>query len=413
MFILSKISGVKCFRTINYKVAKIKERTHSRQNPPLFFTPSFSEMATRLETHRFRGVYFQEFLFALQLSTQNGYTISVEKIKINLSPEQYGKLSVDAQTFGFLKKGTEEANLNAFLNTLIANAYHARYEKERLIHDHLYQSFKALSPSDQALGEMMDYINSVLYEGYLSRDEKELRSFISLRPNQEQATLFATIEAEELAFSNETMSGYLRSLIDDYLRLSGAEKESLLFPKEEEQILDALKSSRKLRIKNDTMDFVLKPYFFDSNDEGTFNYVYGEIGNGYNPFPRSFHLFKLKDSLSVLPEYFAFTPEDQEFLENKLKQDGIAYAGDETIDAFVTFDRLGFKMLKSIYYLRPSFVVIEKTNSEHVRVRLHGSSMNLHHYLSRFGEHALVESPLRLRNDLASFYHKADHRYSR
>jgi len=337
----------------------------------------------------------------------------VEKIKINLSPEQYGKLSVDAQTFGFLKKGTEEANLNAFLNTLIANAYHARYEKERLIHDHLYQSFKALSPSDKALAEMMDYINSVLYEGYFGRDEKELRSFVSLRPNQEQATLFATIEAEELAFSNETMSGYLRSLIDDYLRLSGAEKESLLFPKEEEQILDALKSSRKLRIKNDTMDFVLKPYFFDSNDEGTFNYVYGEIGNGYNPFPRSFHLFKLKDSLSVLPEYFAFTPEDQEFLENKLKQDGIAYAGDETIDAFVTFDRLGFKMLKSIYYLRPSFVVIEKTNSEHVRVRLHGSSMNLHHYLSRFGEHALVESPLRPRNDLASFYHKADHRYSR
>ena len=60
----------------------------------------------------------------------------MEKIKINLSAAQYSKLSLDAQTFGFLKKGTEEANLNAFLNTLIANAYRSRYDKERLIHGH-------------------------------------------------------------------------------------------------------------------------------------------------------------------------------------------------------------------------------------------------------------------------------------
>lgn len=337
----------------------------------------------------------------------------MEKIKINLSTTQYAKLSLDAQTFGFLKKGSEEANLNAFLNTLIANAYHSRYEKERLIHDHLYQSFQALAPSNEALAEMMDYINGVLYQGYLNRNEDNLTAFVSLRPNQEQATLFATIEAEELAFSHETMSGYLRSLIDDYLRLSGAEKESLLFSAEEKQILDALKNSRKIRIKNETMDFTMRPFYYDSNDEGTFNYLYGEIANGTNPFFRSFHLYKLKDSLSLLPEYFTFTAAEKRFLENQLDQDGLAYAGDKVIDAIVIFDHIGYKTLKSIYYLRPAFSVLESTNPEKIRIQLHASSLNLHHYLARFGSHAVVESPVKLRNDLAAFFQKASDVYSR
>jgi hypothetical protein len=347
------------------------------------------------------------------MRTQNGYTSGVDKIKINLSPVQYDKLCLDAQTFGFLKKGSEEPNLNAFLNTLIANAYRSRYDKERLIHDHLYQSLKSLAPSDQTLAEIMDYMNSVLYKGYLGRNEQDLTSFVSLRPNQEQATLFATIEAEELAFSNETMSGYLRSLIDDYLRLSGAEKESLLFPEEKQQILDALKSSRKIRIQNETMSFVMRPFYFDSNAEGTFNYVYGEVGNGYAIFPRSFHLFKLKGSLSLLPEYFTFTEEEKAYLQKKLAQDGLAYAGDETLDAVVIFDRIGFKMLKSIYYLRPSFLVLQKESPDRIRIHLHGSSMNLFHYLVRFGNRAVVESPLKLRKDLASFYARADQAFSK
>lgn len=335
----------------------------------------------------------------------------MEKIKINLSSTQYAKLMNDAQTFGFYKKENEEANLNSFLNTLIVNAYKLRYEKERLIHDRLYQSFKSLSPSNQTLAETMEYINSVANKGYLNRSNQNLTSFISLRPNQEQATLFATIESEELAFSNESMSGYLRSLIDDYLRLSGAEKESLLFPEEEKQILDALKNSRKIKIKNAVTDFLLRPYYYDSNEEGSFNYVYGDVSDNGVLFPRSFHLYKLKDSMSLLPEYFSFSEEEKKGLETILKQDGIAYAGDQSVQATVIFNHTGYKMLKSIYYLRPNFIVNDKTDSDKINVTLYGSAMNIFHYLSRFGSSAIVISPENLRKDLASFYHKANTAY--
>jgi hypothetical protein len=337
----------------------------------------------------------------------------MDKIKINLSKTQYAKLNADALTFGFLKKGKQEANLNSFLNLLIANAYLSRYEKERRIHDHLYESFKSYAPKDAALSEMMDYINGVLYEGYLEREDVGHSCFISLRPNIEQASLFATIENEELSFNKQSMSGYLRSLIDDYLRLSGAEREKLLFKKETEMILDAFKSSRKLRIKNEKIDQVMRPFLFDSNEERSFNYLYGDLSGGAAFYPRSVHLFKLHDSLSLLPEYFSFDEKETAALEQRLQEDGLAYAGDRSILALVNFDKEGFKMLKLIYYMRPSYEVLDERNPYQIKVRFHASEMNLFQYLSRFGPHAFILSPEKLQTDLYAFYSHAYQSYKK
>ncbi|MFA6860854.1 MAG: WYL domain-containing protein [Bacilli bacterium] len=316
-----------------------------------------------------------------------------EKIKVNLSYRDYYSLLNDMELFYYVKENGE-LKQNQFLNQLVVNFYKDDENQNELISSLLDKQLKA-----NIKGNINDLKDSLLSLLATPKNESLIyRSYdcsLSFRPSKENQDVFDYIEANLL--KNVSISSYFRSLFHSYLRLSGAEREAVIFSRETNQINEAIEKKRILRLKIGGKEEEFYPFQMRTTKEENFIYVIGLL-KGKTIY--SFHLYKLK-GLTMTTHTFEFSNADKKAL-TKASSSAIEYANADLIEAKIRLTPLGQKSFRRIWHNRPEPIRIEDGF-----YFFEAPYQQLLHYFTRFGNEAEVFRPLRLRNDFKHFYEKA------
>lgn len=192
-----------------------------------------------------------------------------DKIKVNLSYRDYYSLLNDMEAFQYVKDNGQ-LKQNQFLNQLVVNYYKDDEKRNELITSLLDKELKA-----NIKGNINDLKDSLL--SLLSNQKGESLIFnsydysLSFRPSKENQDVFDYIEVNLL--KNQSVSSYFRSLFHNYLPLSQAEREAIIFSREANLINEAIEKRRILRIKVNKKDCDFYPYQLKTTKEEYLIYV--------------------------------------------------------------------------------------------------------------------------------------------
>ena len=329
-----------------------------------------------------------------------------EKIRVNLSKRTLDLLLKDAENFEFFKKdGT--LNKNAFLNQLITN-YHedyARKQKEMLeiiarsISELNDASYEAENGAYQILNRLNLYQNGT---------DENSEVHISFRPTRTSSSTIDFIEHHELKDSSR--SNYYRMLFDSYCALPQDKRERIIFRDLVEQIEEAITEDRQIYLlsKNNFLlgksGITLSPYSLSLTREELYNYLLAEIDE-YHAV-RTMRLCRIR-SIRILTEKRVFSDQVKKILDKMIVNGPqYPYQEDEEERIEVRFTDEGLRMFKVYYLHRPVPVSIE----DHVYT-FECSYMQAMTYFSRFGENALIISPVKLRKKMLEYHSIARKKY--
>ena len=171
----------------------------------------------------------------------------VDKIKVAISSFVITTLENDAYRYSFVKNN--KANKNALLNKLIPILMELRQEKrERLVQILKYDYNR--SDADN----VCDAVNSVVDKIYYYDEELDvLDDYLWIRPSKENISVFDEIKSSEIHITSQTISEFIRGLLNEYSRLPQYKREELVYKREYDVFKQGYFDNRVV-------------YFTDSND---------------------------------------------------------------------------------------------------------------------------------------------------
>ena len=326
----------------------------------------------------------------------------MDKIKVNLSYSTYNLLIDDMETFKFIKNN-QEVNKNLFINQLIKNLYIDEKEKKENVFSLLNETFKKNKIVDNN-----DKLKSIIYEDVNKRtnliQEKNVIPF-SFRPNKNNIEIFDYIETNLIV--NDTLSNYIRKLLNSYFSFTQAEREIILFKEEFVKINNAIKANKVVKLTINGFSFNFKPVKVLTNKEDTFVYVLGF--NTRDNSCRTIHLYNFKNMIFTLHS-FTLTDEEIKIIKDKESNPEIAYIFDENIiNAKVFLTAEGKKRYAKIWFNRPRYYNIDKDGYYY----FYGSLVQLLHYFTRLGKDAIVIQPDNLKEAIKKYYSDAFEAYNK
>ena len=145
-------------------------------------------------------------------------------IKLSVSSFVVRILQNDAEKFGFLKK-EKEPNLNGLINKLIPNLLYFRKTRREEIHRILNEEFGRSDTEN-----IYECVNSVIDQVYFSDAELQvLDEVIWFRPSTKQNSVFDEIEQSEIKITRQTVTEYIRGLLNEYSRFPQYKRETIAF----------------------------------------------------------------------------------------------------------------------------------------------------------------------------------------
>lgn len=183
-------------------------------------------------------------------------------IKISISNFVLRILQNDAERFGFFNK-EKEPNLNGFLNKLIPNLLYFRKSRRDEIYRVLNEEF-AREDSET----IYECVNTIIDRVYFSDAElQHLDDVIWFRPSTKQNVVFDEIEQSETKITGQTMTEYIRGLLNEYSRLPQYKRETIAF---DDELYDFARACESGKIFHATVNGKSIRVF-------AFHYVYGFI----------------------------------------------------------------------------------------------------------------------------------------
>ena len=145
-------------------------------------------------------------------------------IKLSVSSFVVRILENDAIKFGFLKNG-KEPNLNRLLNKLIPNLLYFRKSRRDEIHRILNEDFGRGDTES-----IYECVNTIIDKVYFSDAELQvLDEIIWFRPSVKQNAVFNEIEQSEIKITGQTITEYIRGLLNEYSRFPQYKRETIAF----------------------------------------------------------------------------------------------------------------------------------------------------------------------------------------
>ncbi|MEG2541111.1 MAG: hypothetical protein RSB59_05025 [Clostridia bacterium] len=171
-----------------------------------------------------------------------------EKIKLRITDYIARVLYNDCFAFNFVRD-KESANVNKFINKLIPNLVSQRKKRRDIIHNTLSEALEYATDlkSQERLSRYMDTIFDKIY--FADEEYRMLTEEIWIRPNKENIVVFDEIIESELAICQMDISAYLRSLLNEYAKLSQHQRELLLFSEEIELVNQSIATDRLINFK--------------------------------------------------------------------------------------------------------------------------------------------------------------------
>lgn len=145
-------------------------------------------------------------------------------IKLSVSSFVVRILENDAIKFGFLKN-EKEPNLNGFLNKIIPNLLYFRKSRRDEIFRILSNDFGRNDTES-----VYECVNTIIDKVYFSDAELQvLDEVIWFRPSIKQNAVFDEIEQSEIKITCQTVTEYIRGLLNEYSRFPQYKRETIAF----------------------------------------------------------------------------------------------------------------------------------------------------------------------------------------
>lgn len=323
----------------------------------------------------------------------------LDKIKITLNKYTYNIILKDCELFGFYKNNNE-LNKNAFLNTLIVN-YHDKFNaNENNLKSSILNVLDEINikNNDEILEKLLNIIRK---NNEVEDDDKS--EIINLKPTKFSEKTISLIENNLSLYSS--LSSYYRNMFASYAQIPLNLRERIIFKDNYETICESINNEKQVNIilNNGFVYKNVSVYKICNSKEELFNYVL--IQKNDNNFS-TLRLANIK-FVHILNTKSVVNQSTINIFERQIKC-GVEYPfyniNEEKI--IVKLTETGIKMFKRIYLYRPIPFKIEND-----LYYFNCSYNQIEYYFKRFGNNAIVISPINLCKNLNKYYFLASKAY--
>ena len=345
--------------------------------------------------------------------------------RINLSKMAVDVLESDKLAFAQNGKIIRDQELR---NIIIHNYYkEADASIERRVSQYLTELSELLTPLPSVTQEIKNDICKVLIEEKKKRLKEKVSQYKKEKTESRQFTLnddnyryFACddeddegMRCEEDEHYEGRLSQYLKSLIEEYVRLPYVKREEIYLKPQFQLIRQAIESEVQLKITTvKGNSYYIYPYQICTDPLVTANYLvgYSKPCDVIEAELRvaTFRIAALKDIKKTRKHAF-LTKEQKGRLDNGLKTRGVQFMYRQETEICVKLTDVGWQKYQRQLHLRP---VISKKLEDNIYV-FSCTPDQAEFYFFKFGKDAEIISPLSLRERLATLYKEASNLYTK
>lgn len=213
---------------------------------------------------------------------------------------------------------------------------------------------------------------------------------------------------EDQYYGKKNATGYIKAVIEEYVRLPYVEREIIYFNKKVQVIEEAVDKCILDVSAVSGESYALIPHSIKQDAMYTANYLvcysqqYDDFNTrGGNMRPACFRISRLR---SVLPtEHEAkLTSEQKQILQDKIKNRGVEFLSYQETNVVVRLSKEGQKKYRELRHLRPRSIRVDGD------IYTFNCTVNqAEFYFFKFGQDAEILKPPELRKRFANMYHNA------
>ena len=346
----------------------------------------------------------------MAFNNKNADRLEDNKQHLNLSVYAYDVIQNDMLLFGNHK-------ISNFLN-LIFNHYYPdadasislvlnRYRSEL---DDIFSRVKADDKTKNSIIETLVEQKKNLLEHKSRQYEKGYYFKFYLNKKNFEYLTEDTSECQENDYYKKC-GQYIKSVIEEYARLSYVEREQIYYKPRIQIIEHAIKEKKQLRVITESKKiYYVYPYKILQDPLATTNYLvgfsYSDIRSKEQKIPCSFKIAALH---AVEPQSSSgkITAKETTLLEQKMERRGVQFMVGEETRIRIRLTKAGIHRYDRYIHLRPAFSEIQEPD---IYV-FNCTEAQAQFYFFKFGADAEVLEPERLRKCFQKMYKDAGERY--
>lgn len=345
---------------------------------------------------------------------------SAQRISLSLSQEAYSTIISDMDIF------QNENNLDGFINRILMNyketsnaSISLSKERER---EKYVNWIKTVSGAEIISVEDSACLDR-LVEGYTNELTLKMNSFkngVQLKPrinneNYDDLNMGTASFQEEEYYPRE--GKYIKAILEDYALLSFFEREGIFFKDIIDIINEAISTGNLLKLryvnrKQQQTMITVRPYKIASSSLLQYHYLLAlPIDAEKGSDILALRVSRITES-KKLARTSHITSKEQSYIDEIIRTKGIQYIVSQDSEIQVALSDHGYKLYKSILYLRPKYTNISQNGNKWVLTFMCAEEQ-IKNYFFQFGKEAIVISPPSLKQWFIDKYTNAANRYQK
>lgn len=345
---------------------------------------------------------------------------SPQRISLSLSLEAYSTIISDMDIF------QNDNSFDGFINKIIANYKDSSYasislakERER---DKYVSWIKAASKSEHISNEDLDCLNRLVvgFTNELTAKMNSFRNGVPIKPriqndNYDDLAMGSPDFQEELYYPRE--GKYIKALLEEYSLLPFYEREGVFFKDYIDLINEAISGGNVIKLnyinrKQQQKQITVRPYRIAPSSLLHYHYLIALPTNTENSEDiLTLRISRIASKPTILSRTSHITIQEQSHIDEVIRSKGIQYIVSQDSEIKVALTEQGYKLYKSILYLRPKYSEPPKKEDKWILTFMCAEEQ-VKNYFFQFGKEAEILSPSRLRDWYSQKYREAAEVYS-
>ena len=345
---------------------------------------------------------------------------TAQRISLSLSPEAYSTIISDMDIF------QNENNLDGFINKILMNykeisdaSISLARERER---EKYIKWIKTSSGNNNISDEESACIDR-LVAGYTNELTIKMNSYnngMPLKPrinneNYDDLKMGSFDFQEEAYYPRE--GRYIKAILEEYSLLTFYEREGVFFKNIIDCINEAISIGNVIKLnyinrKQQQTKMIVRPYKIMSSPLLQYHYLLAlPADNKTNNNILPLRISRITDEPKKLSRTSHITIQEQKHIDEVIRTKGIQYIVSQDSEIKVELTEQGYKLYKSIIYLRPKHTNITHKGDKWVLTFMCAEEQ-IKNYFFQFGKEAEIISPEPLRQEFFEKYKSAADTYS-
>ena len=336
---------------------------------------------------------------------------SAQRISLSLSPEAFSTIISDMDIF------QNEKNLDGFINKILMNYKDTSDASISLAKEHERDKYINWIQKTSGAKKLTNEDSAVLdrlVEGYTNELTLKMNSFkngVPLKPrinneNYDDLNMGTSSFQEEEYYPRE--GKYVKAILEDYALLPFFEREGVYFKNIIDIINEAILSGNLIKLKyinrkQQLKQITVRPYKIASSPLLQYHYLLAlPVDTEPNNEILTLRISRITET-KKLSRTSHITIQEQKYIEETIRNKGIQYIVSQESEIKVVLSEQGFKLYKSILYLRPKYKDIIQKEDEWLLTFMCAEEQ-IKNYFFQFGKEAMVKSPESLKKWFADKY---------